>query len=97
MSSASQFFYGPSPAYPGAVGEMSNALPKEMSLLVGVYIKYLDGIVSVQSACCVCRELWPEGFRIPQMLQMVLGLTLQPLLSVRPFWLSLRFKVGQPQ
>ena len=29
MSSASQFFYGPSPAYPGAVGKMSNALPRK--------------------------------------------------------------------
>ena len=97
MSSASQFFYGPSPAYPGAVGKMSNVLPKEISLLVGVYIKYLDEIVSVQSARCVCREPRPGGFRSPQMLQMVLGLMLQPLLSVTPLRPSLRFKAGEPQ
>ena len=97
MSSASQFFYDPSPAYPGAVGKMSNVLPKEMSLLVGVYIKYLDGIVSAQSACCACREPRPGGLRSPQTLRMVLSLTPQPLLSVTPLWLSLRFKAGEPQ
>lgn len=37
------------------LGEKFSAL----SLLVGVYRKYLDEIISVHPACCVCRKLWP--------------------------------------
>ena len=85
------------PCLPWGCWENVQCSAKEMSLLVGVYIKYLHGIVSAQSACCVCREPRPGGLRSPQTLRMVLRLTPQPLLSVMPLWPSLRFKAGEPQ
>lgn len=90
------FSYVPFFAHHKADGKKSNVPSQRVSLLVGVYINYLDGIISMQSACCACRKPWPRGLRIPQMLQMVLWPTLWPLLSVTLFLLCLRFRAEEP-
>lgn len=56
MSSASKFLLFSLLTMEG-LGEKFSAL--SLSLLLGVYRKYLDEIISVHPACCVCRKPWP--------------------------------------
>ena len=90
MFCASQFFWYSSPYSPESWWKKSPMFCLwKWACWLECALKYLDGIVSVQSPCCVCRKPLPRGFRILQMLQTVLWPMLWPLPTISlllPCW-----------